>query len=355
MHALRPWLIGCALFLAVASTVIATRQRPATFPSKNTHDTIEADRDLVFDLGVVEPNSTVKRSFELRNDSESPWTLSATHDDCSCVVEKLEPATVLPGQSSTLHIEYKASNAGRIGRRIALSFEEKKAPIVVHVTGLVRPWAEARPETIELGELLQGGQTVRDVELTAYAPHSLDITTAASTHPWVNWNYLAGTQRKHWFDEAEVQSHRVQIVAVPPKDLAPGIYRGHVAISEDDTLNRVLRVHWHVEVVAPVRVVPRELFFGVVAAGQRKTETLRVKVDPGLGKVEPKDVRFDCELPSLSFHIDEGDNPGEIIVRAEFRATADSGIVKGECRVSVPGVSSIAVPFTVSVQPEEHL
>src|SRR5262249_11948669 len=91
-----------------------------------------------------------KRSYEITNTADEPWTLKHLTATCSCASAELSAKTIAPGETARLEVTYRAPRRdGRVGGNIMVEFAERTSPILqLNVQGEVRSLLAADPPSV---------------------------------------------------------------------------------------------------------------------------------------------------------------------------------------------------------------
>ena len=119
--------IGLAGFLLV--TMNSGPDAPSAAVSEQLHD-----------FGMAEPNSTLKHSFEVRNEGSAGLEIKRVRIDCACGRVKAEPSTIPTGQTGLINVEYDTPNeSGPFTANILIETNDPDQRFVkLQVTGTVR-------------------------------------------------------------------------------------------------------------------------------------------------------------------------------------------------------------------------
>jgi hypothetical protein len=96
-------------------------------------------RTVHWEIGTTPPDKEVRKQIEIRNESNTPWTLRHLNATCACAVAKLTDKSIAPGESATLEITYQAPRRdGKVTGHVMVEFAEPSSPIVqVNLTATV--------------------------------------------------------------------------------------------------------------------------------------------------------------------------------------------------------------------------
>lgn len=89
-----------------------------------------------FDFGDVINGEVLTRDLIVRNEGDGPLVVEAVSTSCGCTKATLEPMTISPGGSATLHVVYDSGAhgpglSGSILRQIFIASNDPERPEVV--------------------------------------------------------------------------------------------------------------------------------------------------------------------------------------------------------------------------------
>lgn len=210
------------------------------------------------DLGNMQPDEKVKRTFEVRNSGDEPLRIAKVTANCGCTEPTIDRDLLLAGETATVTVIFDSSGFYRnVRKQVVLeSNDAVNAVAVVYLSGYVQIGLRADTTVLNLGRVRLGQSAGAEMHLfrdtgRAAGPIKLSDPTKSVTAeigPWLP--YLKS-------DRARI---RVQIASVTD-DL--GIHRRDVTL---ETGSYAFPVRLDYEVVPIVEYSPGEVVFSAVSA-----------------------------------------------------------------------------------------
>jgi len=91
-----------------------------------------------FDLGEIAYKDSAVATAGFKNRGIKPLFLTAVTTDCGCTVASYPKDIILPGDSSSISIEYDSRREGYFDRKVFVYSNAKESPVVLQITGRVR-------------------------------------------------------------------------------------------------------------------------------------------------------------------------------------------------------------------------
>lgn len=278
-------------------------------PDLSAHSSARGASDKVFeengnsrvlrhDFGVVVSplEEPLTHEFEIRNDTDLPWTLKEIVNTCSCSVAGMTTDKIEPGETGKALVAYSPIGSGvyKDQRKTLVVFEEEKAPrVLLYVSAQVKQPMTIQPETLAfmIGENLK---RKRYVEIQNWSDEDWNTCRILGAPSWltaeINDQPLRGS------DSGILQRWEVDIT-VDASRVVPGRHSWDLhfeAIGKVKTLTAQLPVRMIVSTA--VSAIPAQLFFGEVEIGERVEQTLKLRFCRDL---MPQDVGEFCVRHSL--------------------------------------------------------
>ncbi|MBU0718201.1 MAG: DUF1573 domain-containing protein [Planctomycetes bacterium] len=138
---------------------------------------VAIDKD-VYDFGTMDAKSLGKHKFVVRNVGNAPLNLTKGSTTCKCAMSALEKQKVLPGESTTVSIEWTPK--GYLGDFEQTAKVETNDPLrpelTLKVKGRITTVLHASPSELVFTRISAGHTTQGEVRLYAFASDSMQVT-----------------------------------------------------------------------------------------------------------------------------------------------------------------------------------
>ncbi|MCI0738765.1 MAG: DUF1573 domain-containing protein [Gemmataceae bacterium] len=305
-------------------------------------------RIVACNLGVVSPNSSVERVVPIPNDASVTGTIKGIWKDCGCIVHDLSKASANPGENWDLTFSYRASvDPGRISQRIVVAFkEEGLEPVLIHVRGMVRDWAEPSPGQIDFGDTLPSAATEKELTIVTGVDESFVLNPTVSGLSWVTVQLRGSEKVRHDYDASFGTLHRFRLFFAPPSDAPAASYRGLLTFTS--TVSGLqLRVPCAARVLPKIGATPDAVFFGVIDGSTPKTCTIRLHCREEKDARKPLEFHVKHDLGSeFKATIAESAAPQEILLNVQISRSNKSGpgLRSGTLSVTTPDGHTLKLP-----------
>ena len=92
-------------------------------------------KETIFDFKAVHNGSVQNCTFEFRNTSSVPLTISNVIPSCECSSPKWPKKPIQPGKSGIIEIEYHPAGVGPFRKSITIFSNAKNSPIHLYIKG----------------------------------------------------------------------------------------------------------------------------------------------------------------------------------------------------------------------------
>ena len=343
------------LFLVAAALLTATvgwkRLYRGTSPGEQDFSRITVsssgnprETKVLHDIGVIRPGQRRKLAFEIRNNSDFPWTFKEISSSCSCASAlRTSDRQIDPGESEFVDVLYHAVGGSRDDRRlVTVRFHEQAAPtVLLEVRAQIRAPMTVRESDLAFGGLEAGEASSRTLEVKNYSDASWSELRVAADQPWAN--VTSRLIEKSNADDAR-QVWEV-LVRLDTTGLPPGWRSAMVSISCNETEIEPVTIPITMSVIAPLEAVPPRLFFGAVT--DSATSRVFVRLSPQREEVDPESVTVRHDLGDrLQVHIERRSaSLWELI--GVFTRGDQQGAISGSVRLTVPftgGEEELVIP-----------
>jgi hypothetical protein len=183
----------------------------------------------VFHFGRMEPQTTGKHSFEVRNIGTAPLTVNVAGTTCKCTVGGVSANEVPPGDKAFVTLEW---NTGYKFQTYSQSAEVRtndptKPAFSLEVEGKVRRLFGAEDEELVVPSITPGKAVTADTIFYSQIWEDMEIVDVKTTLPGVAAQFLPVEERD--LKRLEAKSARTLRVTVPG-DLPSGEFRDAIRI-----------------------------------------------------------------------------------------------------------------------------
>ena len=264
----RVLLISAAAFSVAAVLFAAQQVRSGALGPQIHIDTPEID------LGTLERNSVITGVLTIENRGWRTLKLTKVRSTCGCAIPRVHGLSIPPGESRNL--EYTFSAAGRRGKTTAniyIASNDTRTPLAkVGLRAFVPADYYWDPQTVRFGDTLWHERKSVGFRLFPAVPSGavpIEVKTSAS---FLKARTLGppGNPKDPWLLSVSFEGID-----------SPGRYRENVFVTMSENPPRMLKVPVEITVTSDVEVVPASLFYGLVQAGRRYSESVLVKPRDG--------------------------------------------------------------------------
>lgn len=162
---------------------------------------------LIRDLGSIRVNSQHTVIFNVKNDTDTPWTIDQFDTTCVCTVTKASASIIKPHSTESIDVKYRAP--GKYSdeyRLVGLKFKEEGTPYLsLVVKANVRPAADAYPAEINVQRMARGQTLDSFFEVRNYSESDWAKISAWTDASWVKTECISipvngqpGSPRQKW-------------------------------------------------------------------------------------------------------------------------------------------------------------
>ena len=106
---------------------------------------IQFDHKLI-DYGIVEFGIDGKKTFTFKNTGNAPLIFTRIYSSCGCTIPKKPEKPIMPGESSSIEVEYDTKRVGPFQKAITVNSNAKTPNIILRIKGEVLPEEEDEDE-----------------------------------------------------------------------------------------------------------------------------------------------------------------------------------------------------------------
>ena len=106
---------------------------------------IKFDQKLI-DYGIVEFGIDGKKTFTFKNTGNAPLIFTRIYSSCGCTIPKKPKKPIMPGESSSIEVEYDTKRVGPFQKAITVNSNAKTPNIILRIKGEVLPEEEEEEE-----------------------------------------------------------------------------------------------------------------------------------------------------------------------------------------------------------------
>lgn len=174
----------------------------------------------VHDFGLVMDKQELKCTFTFRNAGTQMLIVEKVNTGCGCTVANMPKQQFAPGETGSIEITYNPKGTGNQNRSIQVMTNDAKQRVTtVAINAHVLPLIEARPSTIQFGQVVCGQE--RKVELVVVSRDpQMKIESITTNGPEITAKEMPGREPVQLI-EAELPGRKVIEVTLSP-DAPPG-------------------------------------------------------------------------------------------------------------------------------------
>lgn len=230
-------------------------------------------------LGVLRPRQSTEMEFEIRNDTDRPWTFQKTVVPCACTVVGATFKVIPPGESGRVKVAYTPpGERADESRTVHVLFAEDYAPLVdLRFTAHVREVVDYAPRAVEFGRVRRGQPARATLTFESFAAGEMSPPDVKSADPWVRPAVRPGRA-----GDGVKQAWEVECTLV--SDALPrGDHSTTLVIRPDGGKGAAISVPAHAFLVPVAEVVPPRLFVGRTKPGEAREVAVMVLInEPGV-------------------------------------------------------------------------
>lgn len=213
--------------------------------------------------------SEITTSFTFTNEGHAPLQIAGIEADCGCVAINTAADRIPPGGTGMIRVDINR-DVGRFLQNVHVYTNDPVTPIVnLQVSGEILP-AIAYPKHIRLGKLKKGERVPQTISLVNNTANAVEITHHTVSDSGISVTIPektipAGSRTKL---EAVLQINRV------------GFYNASLTLGVTDAAKSELVIQFSGHVQGGIRVVPANLFLGVVSPSSQSIQReIQIKTD----------------------------------------------------------------------------
>lgn len=140
---------------------------------------VEVDGGLVYNFGSMDKGETRTHTFVIRNTGEAPLRLKLLNTSCKCTLSAFEQATIEPGDSVEVDLEWKSQDyldSFSQNARIQTNDPDLRT-LELRVVGAVVVPIRPSPEYIAVGNFQVGNGFNASVDIYGHKSENLEVTS----------------------------------------------------------------------------------------------------------------------------------------------------------------------------------
>jgi hypothetical protein len=287
-------------------------------------------------LGEVEPGTTQKLEWTLRNDGDAPLLIESITPTCYCTTGKADDKQLAPKASTKIRVTVDPSDfVGKINKGVEVATNDPATPRqILDVDLTVRPGIAVVPPELDFGSVAAAGSDEKKVDLKAAKERPFQVKSATSDAPWI----VIVTEPL----QIEERAGTRLFIKVKP-GVPPGPFATKVVVETNDTGRPKIEIPIRGTGAGGLVVEPAKLVFDAASSGQ-EVGSLVVRGDKGLKVTGVKSSTPSLEAavvpqPDGSFKVNvkvaSGAKSGRVLSKL-FVATSDAA--QPELAVPVMGM-----------------
>jgi len=220
-----------------------------------------------FDFGSVVEGEKVKHVFSVQNVGDAPLQIQRLVPSCGCTASTASSDHVDAGKSAEVTVEFDTAGfSGDKVKAVRLYTNDAERPVtMLSLRGNVTPIVTVTPDRIALGEVAQGSQLERQIEVRVQQGNGLQVGKIQTFSPALS---LSGEETSKGLKKATVR-----FVA----DVPLGEFRDRIVVSIDGKSSRSVNIPVFAVVTGDLKLTPPVVSFGLLDGNAELVRTVRLQ------------------------------------------------------------------------------
>ncbi|MBI5153926.1 DUF1573 domain-containing protein [Candidatus Poribacteria bacterium] len=320
--------------------------------------------ELKKNFGTVDEGPEVPMEFPFVNNSDKTITISQVKTSCGCTAAALDKKVFAPGEGDKIKVTFKTQGrGGHQGKTITVMTDDPANPTYqLSFEGDVFSRVFLTENVLNFGDIDSGLGKSMEFALVDLSETPIEIQSAESFAKGIE--ITVGTAAPHKDEKSGKDGRKTPITVKIPADYPAGNIGGTIALRTNYNGNQNYFVQMRGRIRGDIDAVPPTLFFGVVAPGESKDQTVSLETAGGKKfamtgfEVEGADNLPKDANPKEQITVtveDDPDGKGKQVLHAKIAAPQTRGAYRGDILVkgTIEGKeTSLKVPFVASIRPE---
>ena len=220
-----------------------------------------------FDFGSVVEGVKVKHVFSVQNVGDAPLQIQRLVPSCGCTASTASADHVDAGKGAEVTVEFDTSGfAGDKVKAVRLYTNDTERPVtMLTLRGSIEPLITVTPDRIALGEVAQGSQIERQIEVRVQEGSGLHVGKLQSFSSALS---LSGEEGAKGLKKATVRF---------AADVPLGEFRDRIVVSIDGKSPRSVNIPVFAVVTGDLKLTPPAVSFGLLEGSTELVRTVRLQ------------------------------------------------------------------------------
>ena len=274
------------------------------------------------DFGTIPQHTTVEHTFKFCNTGDETLKITNVRSSCGCTVAKADKE-IPPGECGEVKLTFNSQNFTKTVRKTVTlqTNDPENKTVKLTITANVLADIVCTPLTVDFKRFDRGDKPESTVRVFSPTGKKFSIVDAKPTQDYIQAEVVEPEEGSHDY------AVKISIAGTPPV----GAFRGSVNISIDLDKKRNLPVTVKGYVRSRTDIIPRKLFFGIVAAGQSPKRDILIRANSWEG-LEVEKVEAPDALHVTAEEVTEGK---EWRVSVQLNGPFDSRMLRENIRIYI--------------------
>jgi hypothetical protein len=212
--------------------------------------------ELEHHFGLLRPGQKVEHTFELANDTQTPWTVVGVQNNCACVATEFSSTTIVPRQTGHVTLAYTPHDMyGTDNRAVSIRFAEAEAPeCLLKVRAEVRDALAVLPRQFRFEIQAPVSKAGSEFRLHSHLDHDIKIQSVSTSVDWLSADVSPSHPEQDRYPPRQTWRGRLTFLSAKA---APGSYPVQLILKTDSQELPVKTIPLEVAVVSPAKAVPK--------------------------------------------------------------------------------------------------
>jgi len=277
----------------------------------------------VFDFGKVEQGEQVVHMFRFINQGGQDLRIESVKTSCGCTAAVISADVTSPGQEGTISATFDTTHfSGEKAKGVTVYSNDPQQPVTtLTLQGEITVEVTADPAQLYIGRVHRGDELTISIDVFYDADKPIEITKVENSHPSVS------VQPE---DLTKDGKKGKKLLVTLKKNVPLGRLNDQITVTTTSQKKPKVEIPVFGSIEGDMIVLPPQVSFGVVRAGENKTLELSIK---NRGTKPVQVLRIENSSPAIEAEIAPVKQGEEY--RLTLRATGENtvGRIQGEVQV----------------------
>jgi hypothetical protein len=326
-------------------------------PAKGVYPKVVVDGDLKYNFGMMRLKDKGHKSWTLLNKGEADLMLKMVSSTCSCTIANLkvgETATVKPGESTEITLEWTTKSVGSFDQSAEIGTNDPTRPVItLAVSGEVRPAVTLIPsdQTLNFLEISNETEDHRAwAGIYSVDKDDLAITRTVSSKPDA---VLVETEPMPPEDLKKLEAKQgIRINVIVKSDKMPiGSFREMIEIETNHPQQPKLELYVTGKMTGPISLSPERVWAHGVPSRTGASQEIKLLVRG------QKETKFEVQTPPKPIKVEvvpgnkfEHASQYRLIVTVPPETEAGTYEGKITLKTDHPKAAEVEIPYSIFVE-----